>query len=136
MNRRGFTLIEVLISVIIITAGVLIAFFIYRTGAQSFTRVREHNLISQACLSFLGTIDTADLFRKPGGEGTFGEVHYSWEARELAKGPVTVFKPHSVKVSGRASIFTVALFSVRVRFECGTSTEKMEFNQLSWTRND
>ncbi len=136
MNRGGFTLIEVFISVFIIAAGVGSTFLIYQTGARSFSKVREHNLISQACLSFLGVIDSVDLFTKTDGEGTYGDVHYAWKAKEVAVGPVTVFKSRSVRATGGGSVFKVALFAVEVRFECGTSSEKMEFKQLAWTRNE
>jgi len=77
-----------------------------------------------------------DLFSKTKGEGKYGEVHYSWSAKEIARGPVTVFKSRGTRQAGMKSIFTVALFSVRVRFECGNSTKNLVFNELSWIRND
>jgi len=53
MSKRGFTLVEVLISILIITIGVGGAFLIYRTGTESYLKVREHNLISGFSLFFI-----------------------------------------------------------------------------------
>lgn len=76
-----------------------------------------------------------DLSSKSKGEGEYGKVHYSWKAKEIARGPVTVFKSRSGQ-RGAESIFTVTLFSVSVKFECGHSTKSLRFNELSWIRNE
>jgi hypothetical protein len=85
--ETGLTLIEVLVSFVILASLITVASDLFRLSVDGIFRVRSEARIAQALPNIRAILSDMDLSEKPGGEARWGGVSYRWQSRLLKQAP-------------------------------------------------
>jgi hypothetical protein len=80
-SEKGLTLIEVLVSFVILVSLITVASELFRLSVDGLFRVRSEAVIAQALPNIRSIIADLDLEEKGTGKATWGGVTYEWEGR-------------------------------------------------------
>jgi len=109
-SKRGFIVLEVLISGLILTASIAATMYLFRMGFDYLDRAKESNILSSKLTQATGIIRTLEMQKNSGLEDLGDGVTLKWVARLLE-----VSRP--IKGSGEFSIPSIhELFLYRVDF--------------------
>jgi general secretion pathway protein I len=104
--QRGFTLLEAIVALVLLTAALAGAWTWIASDVRSLTRVRDLALEEAAVQQAVATLEQVDLAREPEGNLRWREFRIDWHA-------VPVEDPQQGRtVSGGKGAFTLTLYSV------------------------
>jgi len=114
-NERGFTLIEVIISALILFSAIAIGAILFRTSLRLLDKAKATTTVSDALPSIMERIREALMEQKEDGEGSFGEgITYRWHSKKLksSRNILTSYEEVGIRLDyGR---FTVQLNQVQL----------------------
>lgn len=127
-KKKGFLLIEILISAVILAGAVASAMYLFRTGFQYLEKIKENNLISSKvpqALTYL--LKEAYLEKKEGSLSLGEEVILNWKATLIER-----IRPQiTIAEAGLSTPYDLYLYKV----EFTLSTKKLQKSyQLSVIR--
>lgn len=86
MGNRGFILVEILISALILAGSVAAGMYLFRTGFQYLEKIQENNLLSSKVPQALSYLTKGADLEKKEEEISLGEnVILSWKAKLIEK---------------------------------------------------
>ncbi len=109
-SEQGFTLIEAIVSMVIIGTAALPIMLLISQSLDQLTRVAEANARAAAIESALAIIDPVNPALTPSGEIDMGDVSFTWDSEVLVPPNETV-QPGTGLVG-----FFVSFHSVEVEF--------------------
>jgi len=80
-SENGLTLIEVLVSFVILVSLITVASELFRLSVDGMFRVRSEAVIAQALPNIRSIIADLDLEEKGTGTAAWGGITYAWESR-------------------------------------------------------
>jgi Tfp pilus assembly protein PilE len=137
--EHGFTLVEVLISAMILFSALGFGTLAYRSSVSSVDRMTAEAEIATALPAILVKVKAEILERKGEGQGVYGDsINYTWTARKLtsAKNILNSYDENTFKPAQGS--FTVSLNSVALAVSFkknGVEKEaQYEYREFSWTK--
>jgi general secretion pathway protein I len=112
-KHTGFTLLEAIVALVIISATGTALFSWINTNLHSLSRVQETTQRHQAMRNALALMENINPTEQPSGEYDFGDYTVYWEAR-LLKAMQSNQAP-----SGQAGGYLMGLFDVDLRIVAG-----------------
>ncbi len=83
-NEQGFTLIEVIISALILFSAVAIGTILFRTSLRLMDKAKATTMVSGALPSVMEEVRESLMEQKQNGAGNFGEgITYRWHSKRL-----------------------------------------------------
>lgn len=127
-GQLGFTLIEVLIALAIMSAGFVSIFQLFNQADLNNSRVRtiyEDKLAQNTIFSELSLINPAD---KLSGQEQLGEILYRWQCRPIS--PLMPMRSES------GTLDYIQLYNVVVSYQINTNqpVREFSFDKLGWER--
>ncbi len=114
-SERGLTLIEVLISFVILVSLITVASELFRLSVDGIFRVRSEARIAQALPNIRAILSDLDLSEKGSGEAVWGEIAYQWESRVLKQAPNwTNVQDPMITGAPRPGNFLMKLYEIHV----------------------
>jgi prepilin-type N-terminal cleavage/methylation domain-containing protein len=87
INQKGLTLIEVLVSFVILASLITVSSQLLTVSVDGIFRVRSEAKIAQALPNIRAILSDLDLSKKPNGEAVWGKISYRWETKVLKQAP-------------------------------------------------
>ena len=116
-TTRGFTLLEVMVALVLVTAMGLAIFNWINSSLMSLARVEEHVAGQRATRDALAFMKTVNPMEKPAGEAQAGPYLISWQASEFTEPVQGVGHPAGT------SLYRLALYDTHVWVE--TNDERL-----------
>ena len=114
-QQKGFIVLEVLISGLILTASIAATMYLFRMGFDYLERANQSNLLSTKLTQATGLIRTLDM-QKSSGEEDIGEgVTLKWEARLLSASRPTKGEAEFSVASMHELLLYQVLFSINYK---------------------
>lgn len=134
-NQAGFTLIEVLISAVILFMFLALASQAFSQAAQSSLKAERAAKVSAAVPLLLETIKQDIMAaRSPQGvkgSGVFLDLDYRWQAKLIQrKAPVRRFDPSEMEMKDYAERFN--LWQVDLQVGLGSYQRNWQYEEISW----
>jgi general secretion pathway protein I len=107
--QRGFTLVEALVTMVVIAASGLALFTWVYASVGSLNRVEQANARNAAVATTLEFLETVNPMERPSGSFGFGSFRIEWNAVALT--PVIDGSGHTL---GRSD-FQIALYDMQVK---------------------
>jgi type II secretory pathway pseudopilin PulG len=113
MNRKAFTLVEVLIATLILSISILSIsaalkqFFLYKE------KLTKYQNLYFTTLSLIDRISAENLTRKPTGEGYINGLHFHYVAEIVSKNRNFMYG-ETEKTSGNKGNFEILLYKVKL----------------------
>jgi hypothetical protein len=82
-RKKGFIVLDVLISGLILTASIAATMYLFRMGFDYLERANQSNLLSSKITQATGLIRTLDMQKSSGEEDLGEDVTLKWEAQLL-----------------------------------------------------
>lgn len=126
-QSRGFTLIEVVVALAILTAGFSVIFKLFQQSGITATRVvatQQQVNAEQSVFSALKAINPA---KTSSGRDQAGDVSYQWQATPMSPSLQT-------RSSDGSSTDYVQLYKVDVEYQLNNQTYTFAFEQMGWER--
>ncbi len=110
LNARGFTIVEVLVALLVLTVGLLGTFSTFASGARTLTDGHSSVEVATNAAALLEQIRGSGCGETPGGSWNGTSVNYRWETEEINPQlrRVTVFVT-SAAVRTRVDTFSATL---------------------------
>ena len=129
-HSGGFTLIEVLLSGLILFVTIASMTSVYR-GAILASEKSENSLDMSAAMHAVRRVVTdnfryGDFLGEPGGQGSHGEIDYSWSAEITHKGTL-LGSP-----DGSTSEREFSLWNVDITLNHGRAVRTYSFSEIKW----
>ncbi|MFN7219187.1 MAG: prepilin-type N-terminal cleavage/methylation domain-containing protein [Burkholderiales bacterium] len=126
----GFTLLEAIVALVLLTTAGLALFSWINNGFDSLQRIERSNAIAAAEINALEFMRNINPAARPEGNVRLGEVTLSWRAQ-----PVT--EPRTNRGdTGDPGIFTVTLYDTEVLLDSPPAFEqhRLSLRQMGFTR--
>lgn len=108
MKSNGFSLLEAIIALVLLTSTGLALFGWINTNLISLQRIQQFQYRQEATQSALAFIETVNPLATPTGEETIGNYELRWQAN-VVKPPLDGISP-----MGNKGIFQVGLYATTV----------------------
>ena len=137
-QNKGFTLIEVMISAVILFSALAIGTLAYRTSIRSVDRIKANVLVADALPAIMAMVKTEIIGHKNQGEGHYGNsISYTWNSKKI-KSSKNILSSYDEATGGlEYGRFQVALNSIELTImydEDGRRKEALyEYQELSWS---
>ena len=138
-REKGFTLIEVLISGLILFSVLAVGTVAYRTSIALMDKITATTLISRALPSVMENVKTEIFQKKTEGHGFFNDtITYTWRCTP-AKTSKNILSAHD-EFTGSLEYgsFNITLNNVflTIKYESDISTKETsyEYRELLWSR--
>lgn len=133
----GFTLVEVLVSVVILTIVVTTVSMVYRTASTSSDRAKSHVKVAAVVPGILQLVRT-DIRNKDfihtslTGRGKSGEVKFSWDAKVvLTKAVDSSLSPSEFGLAANSGNIYY-LWQVSLYLDYAGLSKAYQFSEVSW----
>ena len=133
-NTSGFTLIEVLVALVIVTSAIMGAMVIFHNGLLTAEKIRQNNRLAKTAVVAMERIRMTDLSEIPEGKGKFYKLHYTWEAKEIMKSPVRIFKTDKKSGNKMMPTYHVILYKVVIKVWEGERGNQYLYYHLGWVK--
>ena len=137
-NNKGFTLVEVLVSAVIMFSALAIGMLAYRTSISAVERITANVLIADALPAIMAIVKTEIVEHKNHGEGHYGEsIAYAWNSKKI-KSSKNILSSHD-EFTGELEYgrFKVVLNNIHLTITYdgdGRRKEaRYEYQELSWS---
>ena len=133
INENGLTLIEVLVSFVILASLITVSSQLFTVSVDGIFRVQAEARIAQALPNIRAILSDLDLSEKRSGEAVWGGILYRWESRVLKEAPnQTNFPDFETAGPPGPGKFLMKLYEIQVTLEVvsGEQTLKREFTFL------
>ncbi len=87
INENGLTLIEVLVSFVILASLITVSSQLFTVSVDGIFRVQAEARIAQALPNIRAILSDLDLSEKSSGEAVWGGILYRWETQLLKQAP-------------------------------------------------
>ena len=137
LNNKGFTLVEVMISAVILFSALAIGTIGYRTSIRAVDRITAHVIIADALPDIMERVKTEIIEHKNQGEGRYGnEISYAWNSKKI-KSSKNIRSPYDETTGGlEYGRFQVVLNNIKltVTYDGGSRRKeaRYEYQELSW----
>lgn len=138
-DNQGFTLIEVMISAIILFSVLGVSMLAYRTSINTVDRITAHVLIADALPAIMVEVKTALIDHANQGTGHFGKaIAYAWKAKESisSKNILSARDEFTGKIG--YGNFTMSLQRIQLTItyveKDWNKKSRYEYQELSWFR--
>lgn len=132
MNKKGFSLIEVLIATVILSASILILSGALKLFFSYKEKLVKYQNIYNTTLSIVDKILAEDLLTKPYGEGTLNGLSYRYKAKLIKKGTDTSGYSYEETQKSGSGLFKILLFKVELTVENNTyDFYKTQYKKIS-----
>jgi prepilin-type N-terminal cleavage/methylation domain-containing protein len=137
LSNKGFTLIEVMISAVILFSALAIGTLAYRTSIRSVDRIKANVLVADALPSIMAMVKTQIVEHKNQGEGHYGNsIAYAWNSKKIKSSKNILSSYDEVTGGLEYGRFQVALNNIELTItydEDGRRKEaRYEYQELSW----
>ena len=138
-NNKGFTLVEVMISAVIMFSALAIGTLAYRTSIRSVGRITTNVLIADALPAIMAMVKTEIIGHINHGEGRCGDsIAYAWNSKEI-KSSKNILSSYDEATGGlEYGRFQVVLNNIELTITYegdGRRKEaRYEYQELSWSR--
>ncbi|MBC2696416.1 MAG: hypothetical protein HF982_14300 [Desulfobacteraceae bacterium] len=83
-KNKGFTLVEVMISAVILFSALAIGMLAYRTSIRSVDRIKANVFLADALPAIMAMVKTEIIEHKNQGKGDYGKsIVYVWNSKEI-----------------------------------------------------
>ncbi len=136
-NNKGFTLVEVMISAVILFSALAIGTLAYRTSIRAVDRITAHVVIADALPGIMAIVKTEIIEHKNQGDGHCGnEISYAWNSKKI-KSSKNIRSSYDEVTGGlEYGRFQVVLNNIEltVTYERGSRKKaaRYEYQELSW----
>ena len=136
-NNKGFTLVEVMISAVILFSALAIGTLAYRTSIRAVDRITAYVVIADALPAIMAMVKTEIIEHKNQGEGRYGnEISYAWNSKKI-KSSKNIRSSYDLATGGlEYGRFQVVLNNIEltVTYEGGSRRKEAqyEYQELSW----
>ena len=133
VNEKGLTLIEVLVSFVILASLITVSSQLFTVSVNGIFRVQAEAKIAQALPNIRAILSDLDLSKKGSGEAVWGGITYRWETRVQKQAPnQTNFPDFETVGPPGPGKFLMKLYEIQVALEVvsGDQTLKREFTFL------
>lgn len=137
-NNKGFTLVEVMISAVILFSALAIGTLAYRTSIRSVDRIKANVLVADALPAIMAMVKTEIIEHKNQGKGDYGKsIVYVWNSKEI-KSSKNILSSYDELTGGlEYGRFKVVLNSIEltITYEGDGRKKKAryEYQELSWS---
>lgn len=137
LSNKGFTLVEVMISAVILFSALAIGTLAYRTSIRSVDRIKANILVADALPAIMAMVKTQIVEHKNQGEGHYGNsISYIWNSKEI-KSSRNIRSSYDEVTGGlEYGRFKVALNNIELTItydEDGRRKEaRYKYQELSW----
>ena len=137
-KNKGFTLVEVMISAVILFSALAIGALAYRTSIRSVDRIKANVLVADALPAIMAMVKTEIIEHKKHGEGHYGKsIAYAWNSKEI-KSSKNILSSYDEATGGlEYGRFQVALNNIELTItydEDGRRKKaRYEYQELSWS---
>lgn len=134
MSRRGFTLLEVLVAVVILSFSLVALFRLFSQGLDSLGRVNSYQGLLVTLSNIVEDLDRVhDFETRKEGRGQSGDLSYAWRAEPEAAPELMSLR------SGTVGYYRIGLYRITVRVErpgAGDTRPLREFSfvKAGWIR--
>ena len=138
LNSRGFTLVEVMISAVIMFSALAIGSLAYRTSVRSVDRIKANVLVADAIPAIMPLVKKEILEQKIKGDGSYGSsIRYTWNLKEI-KSSKNILSSYDERTGGlEYGRFRVALNRIELNIIYEQDSLKKEtlheYRELSWS---
>ena len=137
-SNKGFTLVEVMISAVIVFSALSVGMIAYRTSLIAMDRISANVLIADALPAIMATVKTQIAEHKSQGKGHYGNtIVYIWNAKEIKSSKNILGFPNEVTgglAYGRFQIvFSNVELTVTYEGEGRRKEASYEYHELSWS---
>lgn len=117
-RSAGFTLLEAIVALAILTAGTMALFAALNGALRGIERAEAAARLDTATLNAIALLEAVNPMQQPQGEAMLGEVRVAWRATPVeAPGP-------ALTDYLRPGLFDVGLYDVAVVLEVGGRVER------------
>jgi general secretion pathway protein I len=129
-RQRGFTLLEAIVALVLLTTAGLALFSWINAGFDSLQRIERANRLAAAEINALEFMRNINVMDKPEGRASLGNVEMRWRATQ-----VTAPRPN-VGDTREASVFVVALYDTQIVLDAPPQIENHVFvvRQMGFSR--
>ncbi|CAM3774757.1 hypothetical protein VA7868_02563 [Vibrio aerogenes CECT 7868] len=110
--QRGFTLIEVLIALAILSAGFTVIFQSFQQSTVVGEKINQRQLKIMTEQSLFVKLSQINPAIKQGGQGNLGDVYFKWQARPIS--PLLQMKTANELIEEYAQMYRISV-SYRLR---------------------
>ncbi|MBF0518436.1 MAG: hypothetical protein HQK92_01785 [Nitrospirae bacterium] len=94
LTNKGFLVIEILISGLILTASIAASMYLFRIGYESLSRARDSNMISAKMPEIIDFLKNSDLVETKTSVDMGDDVILTWRATPIRQGkPSLIINP-------------------------------------------
>ncbi|NIA10207.1 MAG: prepilin-type N-terminal cleavage/methylation domain-containing protein [Nitrospiraceae bacterium] len=136
--NKGFTLVEVIISAVILFSALTLGTLAYRTSIMAVDRATAYVFIADALPTIMAKVKTEIIEHKNHGEGHYGEsIAYTWNLKEI-KSSKNILSSHD-EFTGELEYgrFNVVLNNIHLTVTYSKDSRKKEiryeYQELSWS---
>lgn len=138
LSNKGFTLVEVMISAVILFSALAIGTLAYRTSIRSVDRIKANVLVADALPSIMAMVKTEIVEHKNQGKGHYGNsIAYAWNSKKIKSSKNILSSYDEVTGGLEYGRFQVALNNIELTItydEDGRRKEaRYEYQELSWS---
>jgi len=126
-QSRGFTLIEVVVALAILTAGFSVIFKLFQQSGITATRVVATQQQVDAEQSIFNVIKAVNPAKNNSGKNAVGDIQYQWQADPMSP----LLRARSDDGTNR---YHVQLYKVTVDYQLNNQSYQFEFEQLGWSK--
>lgn len=137
-KNKGFTLVEVMISAVILFSALAIGTLAYRTSIRSVDRIKANVLVADALPAIMAMVKTEIIEHKNQGEGRYGNsIVYAWNSKEIKSSKNILSSYDEVTGGLEYGRFKVVLNNIELTItydEDGRRKKaRYEYQELSWS---
>lgn len=124
-TRAGFSIMETLVSVALLSIAIIPLYTLQQTLAQSAARLQETTERVEAQESAIAYLETLDIYASPEGQTELGEWTLSWTSQVIA------FEENADGYLG-PGLYSIGLFEISARLERGTQQYDYTVRRVGW----
>lgn len=137
-KNKGFTLVEVMISAVILFSALAIGTLAYRTSIRSVDRIKANVLVADALPAIMAMVKTEIIEHKNQGKGDYGKsIVYVWNSKEIKSSKNILSSYDEVTGGLEYGRFKVVLNNIEltITYEGDGRRKKTryEYQELSWS---
>jgi Tfp pilus assembly protein PilE len=137
-KNKGFTLVEVMISAVILFSALAIGTLAYRTSIRSVDRIKANVLVADAIPAIMAMVKTEIIEHKNQGKGDYGKsIVYVWNSKEIKLSKNILSSYDEVTGGLEYGRFKVVLNNIEltITYEGDGRRKKAryEYQELSWS---
>ncbi len=134
MNRKGFTLIEVLIAVVVLFSAVISFSAAFKLYVDSSLKQDLYQEVFITAISLKNMIESKDLATEREGSGEDGELEYSFKAKPVVSSRNYVFMEEEI-VGQNTGPFEIILYKVDLTLKRKDWTRAFSFHVTQYVRD-